>query len=250
MKFWIILVFLLVSLFFLFSFSAQSSQDVSVAPDGTTNTQIEGIYIPQTPNAPFTAKQVVEWNRPLTDDTVIMRTYFTIVARDSLGRVRRENRNSVPANSSREPRLNYTFFLDPDARTRTDCYASTHICRVVAYRPVTSLTHDPAPQSINGAVPSLEREALGNSMMESLQVIGSRETLTVHAEAIGSNHDFAITKEIWFSPQLQVNLSVVRNDPRVGTQTFRLTEVTLGEPDSQLFLMPADYRVVDERKPE
>jgi hypothetical protein len=230
------------------SLAAQTASEVSVAPDGGTTTHIQGISVPQIANSPFSAKEVVEWARPLADGTVVTRKYYTNIARDTQGRVHREDRNGVPANSTHEPVLNYTYVLDPAARTRTECYPSTRICRVTSYRPVTVLREVSAVPSAPGNQ-NLKREPLGNDSMESLDVTGTRETLTIPAESIGNDHEFAITKEIWYSPQLQLNLSVVRTDPRIGKQTLKLTELTLAEPDASFFEVPAGYRVVDERKP-
>jgi hypothetical protein len=119
------------------SISAQSPEVVWVAPDGGTVNHIDGIFIPQVANAPFTAKEPVERAHTLEDGTVVNRKYYTIIARDSQGRVHRESRRGVPSNSNREPRLNYTFVLDPPAGTRTECYPAARICRVLSYSLVT-----------------------------------------------------------------------------------------------------------------
>jgi len=38
-------------------------------------------------------------------------------------------------------------------------------------------------------------------------------------------------------------------DFRVGTQTFTVNDISLGEPDARLFDMPSGYRMIDTRKP-
>src|SRR5580692_224688 len=85
------------------------------APDGKTRIRIEGIDIPAIPNAPFTARVAVTWKRPLDGGGTVSRKYYTIVARDSMGRVRREIREFVPANSSAEPLLRSFTIRDPVA---------------------------------------------------------------------------------------------------------------------------------------
>jgi hypothetical protein len=40
----------------------------------------------------------------------------------------------------------------------------------------------------------------------------------------------------------------VRSSPYFGKQTFRITEITTGDPDAQLFQLPAGYTVNDQRK--
>lgn len=228
-------------------FAQQRSDEVSVAPDGGTTSHIQGIFIAQIPNEPFSAKEQVEWAHTLGDSTVVNHKYYTIIARDSRGRVRREDRRGIPANSNAEPFLNYTFVLDPEARTRTECQPSTRICLVTSYRPVTSLVQA-ATGPHAGGTHDAQRESLGNDTMESLNVVGTRETLTIQEGAIGNNRPIVTTKEIWYSPQFQMNLSVVRNDPRNGTQTLKITELNLAEPDASLFEIPSGYKIVDERK--
>ncbi|MGB8673898.1 MAG: hypothetical protein WCD27_06050, partial [Candidatus Acidiferrales bacterium] len=56
-----------------------------------------------------------------------------------------------------------------------------------------------------------------------------------------------ITKEIWHSPDLNLDISTTRDDPRFGIQTRKLSEISRSEPDPQLFAIPADYQVLDNR---
>jgi hypothetical protein len=38
-------------------------------------------------------------------------------------------------------------------------------------------------------------------------------------------------------------------DPRFGTQTFTVTNLSLSEPDPNLFALPDGFRAVDQRSP-
>ena len=88
-------------------------------PDGKIHTRIEGIDIPNVAHAPFTAKVTVTWDEPLLGGGTVSRKYYTMVARDSQGRVRREMRYFVPADSADEPPLHSFTVRDPVAGTRT-----------------------------------------------------------------------------------------------------------------------------------
>ena len=60
--------------------------------------------IPAVPNAPFTARIVVTWDQPLASGGTLSRKYYTMVARDSKGRVHRETRDlflPIPRQSRR-----------------------------------------------------------------------------------------------------------------------------------------------------
>lgn len=56
-------------------------------------------------------------------------------------------------------------------------------------------------------------------------------------------------REFWYSPQLGVNLISKREDPRFGIQNFEVTDIILGDPDSQLFEIPSGSKILDLRKP-
>jgi len=54
-----------------------------------------------------------------------------------------------------------------------------------------------------------------------------------------------VEREVWYSPQLNLNLLSTRTDPRTGKQTFTATNVTLGDPDAALFELPTGFKVTD-----
>jgi hypothetical protein len=65
---------------------------------------------------------------------------------------------------------------------------------------------------------------------------------------MGNSAPIDFTKEFWYSPKLGINLEVSRLDPLHGDQIFKVTSVTLGEPDSRLFVLPASCQVTDRRE--
>jgi hypothetical protein len=77
--------------------------------------------------------------------------------------------------------------------------------------------------------------------------VGTRETLTISAGAIGNNQPVVTTREFWYSSDLEINLSVTRKDPREGTQVLQLIDLSRSEPDPSLFQVPADFTVADAR---
>jgi hypothetical protein len=93
----------------------------------------------------------------------------------------------------------------------------------------------------------LSREDLGKSETEGLETIGTRETITTNPGTVGNDREVMLTKEFWYSPKLGVNLLVKRMDPLQGTQVFTVSNVSLAEPDARLFVIPAKYKVTDDR---
>ena len=118
---------------------AQTTSQATVS-DGSVRTHIEGIDIPPIANAPFSAKVVVTWDEPLIGGGTVSRKYYTLVARDSQGRVHRETRDFVPADSTAEPPLRSLTIIDPVAGTRTKCTQAALTCATSEYHPRIALT--------------------------------------------------------------------------------------------------------------
>lgn len=88
-------------------------------------------------------------------------------------------------------------------------------------------------------------EDLGTETMEGLLVTGTRTTRTIPAGEIGNEKPIRIVTEVWTSPDLKTIVYSKRNDPRMGEQTFRLTNIVRAEPDASLFTVPADFKLTD-----
>ena len=82
-----------------------------------------------------------------------------------------------------------------------------------------------------------------------MTVSGTREITTIAAGAYGNREPITTYKEVWRSPELDLDVSITRTDPRWGRQTRRLTEISRGEPDPDYFAIPADYKMLDNRTP-
>src|ERR1700676_2805417 len=74
-------------------------------------------------------------------------------------------------------------------------------------------------------------------------------TRTIPAGQIGNAQPISIVTEVWTSPDLKTIVYSKRSDPRMGEQTFRLTNIVLGEPDPSSFSIPADFKILDGPKP-
>ena len=74
---------------------------------------------------------------------------------------------------------------------------------------------------------------------------GIRTTRTIPAGQIGNDKPISIVTEVWTSPDLKTVISSKRNDPRMGEQTFQLTNIVRAEPDPSLFAVPSDFKIID-----
>jgi uncharacterized protein YecT (DUF1311 family) len=226
----------------------ETTGDTAHAPDpdsGITG-HVDGLFIPLITGQPFHAKVAVQIHHQLPDGTIVDEKYYTLVARDSNGREYREGRNIIPADSDREPPLVHTNVYDPKTSLRTTCIPDQRTCRQVIFDPTQHPVDDPAGPSTDGKS-VLTRESLGTKTIDGLECTGTRETRTFNPGAFGNDKPVIVTKEIWYSPQLQFNLSVTRLDPRNGMQKLEVTDLKLGDPGAEWFVLPDGYRIVTGR---
>jgi hypothetical protein len=230
------------SLLFAFALAAQESDEPSRGPDGGTRIRVTGIEVLPVTGRPFPGRSTTEWTRNLGDGNIVVTHLFAMVARDSKGRIYRERRSFVPAGRDEESRLEDIILFDPISHTRTTCTVATHRCDVTDYHAPTSFTAKPAGPFDDGKR-SLVRESLGSDVIDGVNVAGTRETITIDAGVVGNAQPLVTTREFWYSPDLQVNLSITRKDPREGTQVIHVGDLSRTEPDPAMFQVPAGFVV-------
>jgi hypothetical protein len=93
------------------------------------------------------------------------------------------------------------------------------------------------------ALPRPESEPLGTKVIEGVEAAGTRSTVTIPAGQMGNEKPLAIVTERWYSSELNTVVMSRHSDPRMGETTFRLTQISRGEPERSLFEVPADYTV-------
>jgi hypothetical protein len=222
--------------------SAQQSDDLMRGPDGGTEYFVNGISVLPAPGRPFSARSTTEWTRSLEDGTIVTTHLGTVVSRDGQGRIYRERHSFVPVNSNQPSPLQAIRIFDPLTHSETLCPVATHLCEVKGYHAPTSFSPMP-PGTFDNGKRTLVRESIGNDVIDGINVVGTRETLTIAAGVVGNSQPLVITREFWYSPDLQVNLLITRKDPREGTQVVRASEISRAEPDPALFKIPAGFSV-------
>jgi hypothetical protein len=90
-----------------------------------------------------------------------------------------------------------------------------------------------------------QTEDLGSKTMEGVTVTGTRTTRTIPAGQVGNDKPISIVTEVWTSPELKTVVYSKRSDPRIGDQTFQLTNIVRAEPDPSLFTVPPDFKMQD-----
>jgi hypothetical protein len=109
----------------------------------------------------------------------------------------------------------------------------------------SSIMMDKVKAETFGEATEVSTEDLGTQTMEGVLVTGTRTTKTIPTGQIGNEKPISIVIEVWTSPDLKTVVMSKRSDPRMGEQTFRLTNIVRAEPDASLFTVPADFKVID-----
>jgi len=211
---------------------------------------------PVVKGAPFSADAVTETTQVLPDGNRIRQGNTVRMYRDGDGRTRRElSLNGIavgtPANL---PQI--VFISDPVSGSN---YALNLRDRS-ATKSTTSGRPDGGPwqsrpdfsglsgrgmSSSKDARPPVKTESLGRQLIDGIQAEGTRTTVTLPAGRIGNELPIQIVSESWYSPELKTVILSRRTDPRSGETSFRLTNVTRGEPSRTLFEVPADYKLTE-----
>ncbi|HEV2388954.1 MAG TPA: hypothetical protein VGS20_17060 [Candidatus Acidoferrales bacterium] len=202
--------------------------------------------------APFSAQIVNETVQVLADGNRIDRKSAGAFARDSVGRTRREMSFEAIgplAAEGKAPRL--AFISDPAAGKVYTLDETRKTAEVMS--PPSNLNHIPGQFSeshfARRFAGETKTESLGQKTIEGLAVQGTRVTRIIPAGEIGNEKPIAITIERWYSPDLQTTILLTRSDPRFGTTTYQLTDISREEPPQALFMVPPDYAVKTATRP-
>jgi hypothetical protein len=218
---------------------AQESAELMRGPDAGMSSKVHGITVRPATGRPFSARDYVKCTRNLENGTPVTTYLFANLARDSQGRIYREAHSLVSTNNYRLSKRTDIVVLDPVAHTRITCSVKKRHCLISDYHSTAWFKPMPAG-SIENGTRFLSRESLGTDVIEGLKVIGTRETVSMNP-GLFVKEPLVSTREFWYSPELQVNLSVTRKDPTQSTQVVHVEDLSRAEPDPAMFRMPEGY---------
>ncbi len=205
-----------------------------------------GIHLRSIAGVPFSADVVKEFTRALPDGTQVPAVTRGKMFRDSEGRTRSET--EILSAAAAEPR-HFVTIVDPvrqvsivlDQQNKTATITNLPAPPITA-QPVKLEQRIAADRVSAKALAMPGAEDLGDSVIESFSVTGTRRTQVLEAAQNGEEAPRAVV-ESWFSPQLKIELETRIAGPRVGETITRLQNIIAGEPDPMLFEAPADYTV-------
>jgi hypothetical protein len=213
--------------------------------------------------APFTAQRTEESTQTLGDGTHINNKSSISYARDSAGRVRREDDEWITiydpvANATyRLNKKNHTGskveFIRGAAKIRLDEINQERADELKA-QSEKALAEDKARQDgvvaitnqgLDGRVYSFRKdgteESLGSQVVNGVMADGMRTSYTIPAGDFGNDRPITSVTESWYSPDLHLTVMYKRSDPREGEVTTQYTGIKRAEPDPSLFQLPAGY---------
>ncbi len=212
------------------------------------------------PGAPYSAQAVTQRVQILSDGNRITQTTTNNVARDSKGRVRREE--SIPGMGNGNPELPHLVLIDdPVAGEHVTLNSNSKTATKLSMQHLKKMAEADALKTrvvIGGQAITIgsfqtkldNSEAtttdLGTQPIEGVMAKGTRIMHTIPAGAIGNDLPIVITTETWVSQDLKVIVMSKSTDPRMGETTYKLTNLSRAEPDPTLFQIPGDYSVKDQ----
>jgi hypothetical protein len=214
--------------------------------------------------APFSAQRTEESLQTLGDGTHISNKSSVSYARDSAGRVRREDDEWI---TIYDPVANTSYRLNKKNHTgnrvellrgqttdrqklemeqaqaallKMQAERSADLDKVKRENEIMVTTNGP-----NGSAISVRRagveESLGSQVVNGVMADGTRVTHTIPAGDFGNDRPIQTVTESWYSPELHLTVLFKRSDPREGDVTTQYTGIKRGEPDATLFELPAGY---------
>ena len=211
--------------------------------------------------APFSAVSVTTMSRSLADGTKISNTIKVTLYRDSQGRFRKEGSMPPVGNMAADQPRSFVAISDPVALKRYLLNPDKKIAHVTALpnrERKGGKRGEPASDAAGANVegekewgdnPNVTKISLGTQTISGVSAEGTRYTRVIPAGEIGNDKPITITREVWYSNDLQMVVQTKHSDPRFGDTTYSLTSIQRTEPAANLFTVPSDYTVKQDAGP-
>jgi hypothetical protein len=199
-------------------------------------------------DTPYSAETLTELVQQLGDGNRIEQRTKGRVARDSRGRVRREQTVAGFGSSSGTDAVRIITITDPNRREQYRLDEP----RKIAWR--LRFPSAPPRQEERGdrpgpPAPPIRTEPLEPKKFDGVKAEGTRAVLLLPAGTIGNERAIEVTNERWYASDLRVVVATKRTDPRFGDVTYRLVNIARSEPPAHLFDVPADFTIRDQPLP-
>ena len=254
------------------------------AKAGMVTMRVEDMDAEPVKGAPFCATITTERTQTFADGNRIHTNDSSSLCRDSEGRTRREaSLNLLGAASQRsapklitivDPVAGFRYMIDAESKTAHRMTvgpsagpkgggitavgqgaATAKGEKMMIYQSVgtagpnmvvkDNVFFKKAGQVTDESVPATEN--LGDGTIDGIHATGTRITTTIPAGKMGNEQPILVTSERWYSLELKATVMTKHNDPWAGELKTQFTNVNTSEPDSSLFSVPGDFKVVDDK---
>ena len=199
--------------------------------------------------APFTANASAESKRTLADGTVITQTAQSNLFRDGQGRFRKEvTLQGIGASENGGAPHSFVMIQDPVAGAGYMLQPDKKVAHKLPQHrkggPNADSTTGPRHGNGNGATnPNFTKVSLGTQTVNGVSAQGTRFTRTIPAGQMGNDKPLTITKEEWYSPDLQMMVQIKHSDPFLGDTTYNVSNIQRTAPSPSVFSVPSDYTI-------
>jgi hypothetical protein len=224
--------------------------------------------------APFCAAVTTEHTQSFADGNRIHTAENSSICRDSEGRTRREASLNLLGAAPQASAPKLITILDPIAGVRYMLDSENKVAHKMTLPPPGSAPDRGLPKggevfimrSVGGAAgqafstnmsyrkagqdsnePAPATENLGDQTINGIRATGTRITTTIPSGKMGNDRPIIVTSERWYSTDLKATVMTKHDDPWAGELQTQFTNVNASEPDSSLFTVPSDYKIVDDK---
>jgi len=198
------------------------------------------IEVSELKGKPFTATARTTLIQDLPDGAKKTRTVEDKIARDSKGRIYREQH--LPWTEDANNPVYYVNIYDPVGRQRIHIDPQNH--KVIVTPIVRPSNYDPTDYLMLKARrpgESIKNQKLGTKEFDGINAWGRRTLHIYPAGMFGNPVSFASLDECWYEERMGVDVLRRRSDPRSGEQVTELINLTRTEPDPAIFQPPLGY---------
>jgi hypothetical protein len=194
--------------------------------------------------APYSALRTTTRVETLANGSTITHTNQVKEARDSSGRTYLA---SVPSAAEGGEAHSFVRVFDPVGRESISWSSNAKQATVVhlpepgqyaGARGFAAGENGGRPQ-FRGNSDAVTTESLGSKTINGVVADGTRVTRVIAAGKIGNSEAITITHDTWVAQDLKLEVERVDTDPRYGTTTVEVTNLSRAEPSAALFQAPA-----------
>jgi hypothetical protein len=189
-------------------------------------------------NQPYSGVGITTSIRTLSNGTTMNQADCVKVFRDSSGRTRQEETRQSSSCGATPQTIVIT---DPVAGVEYVINSQNNTYREFTFNSATGGPTRPSGNHTTRNSTAAQTTSLGTQPIPGTSLIaeGTQTVVTIPAGQVGNSQPITITSIRWYSPDLKIVIQSSRTDPRAGTTTYQLNNISTAEPAASLFQLPS-----------